>query len=320
VPHACASIRAMHADDVELAGRPRWRGQPGRLEVHYLTATDEATGTGLWLHHEVVAPTSDEAYAHGWLATFPVDGEPSYERFGPSPVVPRPDGAWFHTEAATMTSTAASGGSNGRSWDLHWDAGDRPLWTFPRWAWRRQALPAAQVLPTPRTRFTGALDGRRFDGHGGVAHIYGHGNAQRWAWLHADLGGGDVLEIVAATARRPGLRALPPLPLMQLRCDGADWPHDPLAAAPLLRARIDADGFRVRGVVGTRRLRVTVAMPAERCVAVAYTDPDGATATCTNTGRADVTVTTQDLTSRGWRDRRSWRLDGTGHAEVGSRP
>ena len=32
----------MHAD-VDLAGRPRWDGQPGRLEVHYLTATDQAT-------------------------------------------------------------------------------------------------------------------------------------------------------------------------------------------------------------------------------------------------------------------------------------
>ena len=314
----------MHADDVDSdidrAGRPRWRGQPGRLEVHYLTGTDEATGTGLWLHHEVVAPTSGEAYAHGWLATFPVDGEPSYERFGPTPVGPRPDDAWFHAGDATMTATAASGATGGRSWDLRWDAGDRPLWTFPRWAWRRQVLPAAQVLPTPRTRLTGTVDGRPFDGDGGVAHIYGHGNAQRWAWLHADLGDGDVLELVAATARRPGLRALPPLPLVQLRCDGVDWPRDSLAAALLLRAHIDATGFRVGGVVGTRRVRIRVTMPSERCVAVGYTDPDGATATCTNTERADVTVTTQDLTARGWRTRRAWRLDGTGHAEVGSRP
>ena len=46
--------RSRHHDTL---GPPRWRGQPGRLEVWYLTATDPATGTGLWLHHEVVAPT-----------------------------------------------------------------------------------------------------------------------------------------------------------------------------------------------------------------------------------------------------------------------
>ena len=129
-----------------------------------------------------------------------------------------------------------------------------------------------------------------------------------------------MLELVAATARRPGLRALPPLPLLQLRCEGVDWPRDSLAAAPLLRAHIGAGGFRIGGVVGTRRLRVAVTMPPDRCVALDYTDPDGATATCTNTERADVTVTTEDLTARGWRTRRSWQLDGTGHAEIGTRP
>jgi hypothetical protein len=129
-----------------------------------------------------------------------------------------------------------------------------------------------------------------------------------------------VLELVAATARQPGLRLLPPLPLLQLRVDGRDWPTDPLAAAPLLRCRIRGDGFRVAGVIGTRRLAVHVELPAERRVSVGYIDPDGATATCTNTERADVTVETSELTFRGWRRHRRWQLDGTGHAEVGTRP
>jgi hypothetical protein len=67
--------------DVDLALLPRWRGQRGHLEVHYLTATDGATGTGLWLHHEVVAPTAGEPYVHGWVSTFPPPGEASCERF-----------------------------------------------------------------------------------------------------------------------------------------------------------------------------------------------------------------------------------------------
>ena len=311
---------AMTKDLVDLAGRPRWRGQPERLEVHYLTATDEASGTGLWLHHEVVAPPRGEPYAHGWVALFPPDAAPSYERFGPSAATPRPDPGWFVTDGATMTASSAAGAAGAVSWDLHWDAGDHPLWTFPQWAWRRQLLPSAQVLPTPRTRIAGTVRGDRFDGWGGVAHIYGHGNAQRWVWLHADLGDGDVLELVAATARRPGLRLLPPLALLQLRTADGDWPRDPLAAAPLLRTSIRDDGFRVAGVVGTRRIAVDVELPAERCVSVPYTDPDGATATCRNSARADVRVATSQLGIQLWGNRRTWRLDGTGHAEIGTRP
>lgn len=306
-------------DVVEVAGRPRWRGQRGRLEVHYLTATDAATGAGLWVHQEVVAPVGDDpAYAHGWVATFPRDGSPSYTRFGPDPATPRPEDTWFRAGDVQMTATAATGRAGEVEWDLQWDPDGKPLWTFPRWAWRRQALPAAQVVPVPVTRVRGNVGGLAFDGSGAVAHIFGHGNAHRWAWLHADLGGGDVLELVAATARRPGLRLLPPLPLVQLRIDGQDWPRDPLAAAPLLRARLRADGFAVSGIVGTRRLAVQVSMPADRCVAIGYTDPDGATATCTNTERADVTVELSELLPG--RRPRSWRLDGTGHAEVGTRP
>ncbi len=310
----------MSRSDVDLAGRPRWRGQPARLEVHYLTATDETTGTGLWLHHEVVAPTSGDAYAHGWIATFPPDATPSYERFGPSPAQRQQDDSWFGAGDVVMTADRAAGTAGDVEWNLGWQNDGEPLWTFPRWVWRRQALPAAQVVPTPTTTVSGSVGGRPFRGTGAVAHIYGHGNAQRWVWLHADLGGGDVLELVAATARRPGLRLLPPLPLLQLRVDGRDWPADPLAAAPLLRCRIRSDGFRVAGIVGTRRLAVNVDLPAERCVAVGYVDPDGATATCTNTERADVTVATSELTLGGWRNDRRWQLAGTGHAEVGTRP
>ena len=305
---------------VDLAGRPRWRGQPGRLEVHYLTATDIATGAGLWLHHEVVAPTGSDPYAHGWLSLFPPDAAPTTTRFGPLPTEPTPDGCWFRAGDIEMTATTARGHAGGVDWDLRWDAGDRPLWTFPRWVWHRQVLPAAQVLPSPTTRLTGTVNGTSYDGSGGVAHTYGHGNAQRWVWFHGDLGDGDVLEIVAATARRPGLRALPPLPLLQLRVGGRDWPRDPLAAAPLLRAHLEQNAFRVSGIVGVRRIRVEVTLPPDRCVALGYTDPDGATATCTNTERADAVIRLDRLSGRGWRTECEWTLTGTAHAEIGTRP
>ena len=305
---------------LDLAVVPRWRGQRGRLEVHYLTATDTATGTGLWLHHEVVAPVDGDAYGHGWIGVFPRDRAASYTRFGPSPVKPLDEGTLAETSETVLTTTSAHGRAGDIEWDLRWPVASQPLWTFPQWAWRRNALPAAQVVPIPTTHVTGTVGSLAVDGPGGLAHIDGHGSAKRWVWLHADLGGDDVLEVVAATARRPLMRNLPPLPLVQLRIDGHDWPRDPLAAAPLLRARIDDHAFRIRGAVGRRRLDVSVHLTPERCVSVGYVDPDGSTATCLNSEAADATVRIDRLSAQGWATQRSWTLDGTAHAEIGTRP
>ena len=280
----------------------RWRGQPHRLEVWYATITDGATGTGVWFHHELVAPADGSpAFTHGWIARFPTDGAPSYERYGP--------------DAATVTHE--------ERWGLTWGDGTAPLYTFPRWAWEREVLPGAQIVPVPSASVEGTVDvnGERLelrDARGNLARIYGHGNAARWGWLHADLGDGDVLEIVAGVPHRRGLTWLPPVPMVQLRAGGRDWPRDPMASAPLFRARLGLPHWRVRGMVGRRRLRVEVDIPAARAVAVAYADPDGAPATCTNSERADAEIVLERW-SRGWETERSWSLRGTAHAEIGDR-
>lgn len=302
----------------------RWRGQPGRLEVWYATATDTATGLGLWLHHEVVAPTEGAPYAHGWIAVFPPGGQPRAVRFGPQPPgADRPADRWFDAAGAAVARDRFTGQADGASWDLACTEGQRTLWTFPATAWQRELLPAAQVVPAPRIRLRGELridgDPIGFDGVGNLAHIYGHGNAERWGWLHADLDDTTTVEIVAAVSRRPGLSRLPPLAFVQLRRAGhRDWPANSLAAAPLFRTRLADSSWSVRGTVGRQRLSVTVQQPRERCVALEYVDPDGAVATCVNTELADVHVRLQRL-STGWRTVGEWRLDGRAHAELGSR-
>jgi hypothetical protein len=282
----------------------RWKGQPHRLEVWYATLTETATGTGAWMHHELVARPDGSAVVHGWTALFPVDEEPLLERYGPEPVRVGDDPGVPKAMAAAT--------------------GDRPLYTFPRWAWEREVLPGAQVVAVPNGRFSGTLEvgGRSLDLDGctgNVARIYGHGNAQRWGWLHADLGDGDVLEVVAGVPRRRGLNRLPPMPLVQLRLGGRDWPREPLAAMPVFRARLGLPRWSVRGTVGRRRLRVEVDIPEERAVAVAYADPDGAPATCTNSERADAEIVLERWRS-GWETERRWSLRGTAHAEIGTRP
>lgn len=304
------------------AGSPRWRGQPGRLEVWYATATDSATGTGLWLHYELVSPTAGDAYVHGWLAVFPIAAAPAVVRFGPHPVgVAGADwlrGSGFSIGPARLTGEVADA-----AWDLRWESSEPPLWTMGETSWRREILPSSQVVLAPKARFTGQLQigglDLSVDAIGNLAHIYGHGNAQRWGWLHADLDESTTLEIIAAVGRRPALRRVPPLAFVQLRRDGRDWPRNPIAAASLFRTRLGEMGWSVRGVVGTHRLIVTVTQQPEHSVYLDYTDPDGAGAVCANTELADAEVRLEKWCGR-WKVEQEWSSKQRAHSERGSRP
>lgn len=349
----------------DALGPPRWRGQAGRLEVWYLTATDPATGTGLWLHHEVVAPTDGGVpFPHGWVALFPPDAEPRWRRFGTPPpargeagrgsVAPPPGAGrgsdappgetgrgsdapppgtgrgnsavgecWFDGGGACVEPRRMCGTTDGASWDLAVEpSGAPPMWTFPATVWERELLPAAQVLAGAGATISGTVevDGLRLELAGapaGSARIYGHGNARRWGWLHADLGAGDLLEVVSAVSTRPGLRLLPPATMLQLRLGGRDLPKVPLAPG---KVTLGVPTWTLRAHFGRCRLRATVDLPPERSIAVGYVDPDGATATCTNSERADAEIVLERRAGRRWTTERSWHLDGTAHSEVGLRP
>ncbi|QUR69559.1 hypothetical protein F6B93_03315 [Mycobacterium spongiae] len=307
------------------AAAPRWRGASGRLEVWYATLSDPLTRAGLWVHCETVAPaaTGVAPYAHGWATWFPSDGPPRTERFGPEPTQPAAGPTWFETPEARVGPEELSGQAGSLGWDLSWKDSGAPLWTFPRVAWERELLPGAQVVLAPSADFTGTMsvgdDTHRLDGwRGGIAHIYGHGNAKRWGWIHADLGNGDVAEVVTAVSRRPGLRRLAPMAFVRFRIDGTDWPASPL---PSLRMRttLGLQHWQLEGRIGSRDVLIRVDQPPDKCVSLGYTDPDGATAVCTNTEQADIHI---EISRRQRGSRvveRTWSLHGIGHAEVGLR-
>ena len=306
----------------------RWRGRPGRLEVWYATLTDPRTGEGFWLHHELVAPRDGGApRRQGWAVAFPPDGPPQAARFeGDASAGPGPGLALFTAGGATVRDGALQGEAGDLTWDLRYDDGAAPpLHTFGAAAWRHGLLPAAHAVAAPTARFSGTFTagGRTFEldaAPGAVARIYGHGNAERWGWLHADLPGGDVLEIVAATSRRPGLDRLAPLSFVQLREHGTgDWPRLPLAAAPRLRTELRPDGFTTAGVVGRRRLRAEVRLDPAHAITLDYDDTDPPGPSCTNSERAHLDLVVERRANGGWRTERAERLDGTAHAEVGFR-
>lgn len=321
-PALLASMRRHPSLARDVLERRRWEGSPGRLEIWYDTFTDPETGDGFWLHHELVAPAgSDPAYVHGWAAVFPADAVPTCERFGPVPVDDTP---WFSARSVRATPGARSGQAGSIAWDLAYDDRSEPLFTFPALLWRRRLLPSAQVVVSPSATFRGTirvaerlfrLDGAR----GASARIYGNAHAGKWAWLHADLGGGDVLEVVAAVSRHRPLDRLRPLPFIQLRIDGRDWPGSSILAAPRFRCEPSLPRWTVAGRFGDRRLRVAVTQPDDRCVSIEYTDPDGALALCTNTERADAHVVVERKVAGQWRLERQWLLAGTAHAEIGTR-
>ncbi len=303
--------------DQASAAQPRWRGAKGRLEVWYATLSDPVTRAGLWVHCETVAPTVGSPYAHGWVTWFPAEGPPRTERFGPEPVAPTPGTSWFDAAGASIGPHWLTGAARSLAWDLSWEDAAAPLWTFPRLAWERELLPGAQVVLAPTADFTGGLtiDGatRPVEGwRGNVAHIYGHGNAERWCWVHADLGDGNALEAVAAQSHKPGLRKLPPLAFVRFRIDGKDWPAGFLGRGPALRMRTTGGPrhWQPEGRIDGRDVLIRVDQPPQRCVSLRYTDPDGGTCVCTNTEQADVHI---DLGER------HWSVLGTGHAEVGLR-
>ncbi|MCX4579460.1 hypothetical protein OHB41_41035 [Streptomyces sp. NBC_01571] len=322
------SFRFPRREDHAEHFAPRWNGTPGRTEVWYTTLTDPASGTGVWLHHEVTAPADgSEAFAHGWVAAFPREGEVRHARFGPVPWT-RPT-VGFEGDSVT----AAPGQLTGSADDFHWKISEHPegesLFTFPRWSWRRSLLPAAQMLPAARATYDGVFsygqDTLTLRGAPGAsARIYGHGNAHRWTWLHADLGGGDVLEIVAAVSTRPGLRRLPPLVFLRLRRGERTWPRRAERSAigwlglGRFRAGFGLPRWTVTGRTALRRIRVEVEQPPERTLTLEYRDPDGARAVCRNSESADARVVLERWWGR-WRPERSWVLDGTAHAESGER-
>jgi hypothetical protein len=300
----------------------RWNGQPGRLEVWYTTFTDPGTGTGFWLHHEIVAPVDGKPYQHGWLAVFPPDEEPLLHRVGPHEVSALRGADPVAATGLTYRPERLAGDcGTPASWALDVRFAQPPLFTFPRWAWRHELLPGAQLVATPGARFTGVvrIGGREFavrDAQGASSRIYGHGNAQRWAWLHADLGDA-VLEIVTAVSTKPLLRRLPPLTFLRLHDAHGEWQlRTGLLGALRLRARIGLPAWSVRGRVGRRRIDVQVHLPERATVALDYAEPHGGRVVCRNSERADLTVT---VCGGRRRPERSWRLTGTAHAEVGGR-
>ena len=251
-------------------GPPRWRGQPHRLEVWYATFTDLRTTDGYWLHHEVVAPDEGAAYAHGWSAVFPFDG-------------PRSSRALRSRCRPTRAATRGSRRRARMSTERH-SAAPRATWrgTSPtptrrrrctrsrRGRGRRRCSPRRRSCRSPTARFAGTVSiaGRTVELDDAVGARRPHlrprqrravGLAARRPRRRRRARGGR-----GRARRKRGPVAIPPVPLVQLRLDGDDWPDDSVKAAARARAKVALPHWSVKVVSGHRRLLADVTVPGER--------------------------------------------------------
>lgn len=316
----------------------RSNGVDPRLEVWYLTASDSANNSGLWIHYELVTKEDQEIYLDGWLAYFQPNKEPLLFRSGRIPVdiitnqgkkviAKGEDNAkLIKTKELSFDGSTFEGHLDGVDFEISIDGVIDPIYTFAKWSWEKETLPASQIVPIPKAKIKGEIHLHNqeaneitFSGVGGLARIFGHGSAKKWAWLHAHLDDDTVLEAVVAQPKTPALSLIRPLAFIQLKRNEDVWPKDPITASMFFKAKLNRHFWTVKGRIGRRRLIFEVSIPEDNCVKVGYVDPDGSTATCVNSEVSSVMAILQRRFRR-WETQKVWHLQNIAHAEYGDRP
>jgi hypothetical protein len=314
----------------------RWDGGPGHYEVYYVSATDRASGLGLWIRYTMRAPIDGAGEAALWFMAMDRSGS----RFARKVSHPLDQLAAqaepFHLTlaGADLSDRGMAGEFDDVSWELSWEP------TLPAAEHVHPALQRAGiaktilVLPHPDLAITGTV---RFGGHeftldgarGGQAHLWGSKHAARWAWAHAnDLRGldgdarpGAYLDGVSVYVPRFGRELGPSTPIV-----GRFGDDDFRATSPVQVVR-SASAFglttwRFEARDGKRKVVGEVDAPRDSLIGVTYHDPDGDLAYCYNSEVASMRLFVWDRTAPGrfgWMLRDTLVADGTAHFEYAQR-
>jgi hypothetical protein len=313
-----------------------WDGGPGHYEVYYLTTTDPATGTGLWIRYTMRSPSQGEGECSLWFLAM----TPGGDRFARKVTLPidrlvaEPDPFRLAVGDAVLSDTGMSGALDEVAWDLTWTPrlpAYQPVHPMLR---RAKLAKTVFVLPHADLRVAGTVsfDGRTLalDGaKGGQAHLFGSKHANRWTWTHCnDFTGADgaphddtFFEGVSVFVPRLGREIGPSTPIVA-RVAGDDF----LATGPLDITRTSSafglTTWRCEAVSGKRKLVAEVDAPRASLVGVTYHDPDGENAYCYNSEVASMRLHVWDKTARGrfgWALRETLVSDGRAHFEYAQR-
>jgi hypothetical protein len=312
----------------------RWNGEPGHYEVHYLTTTDPATGTGLWIRFTMLAPLDGDPTCSLWfVATFP--DAPAVARKVTFPIAQleaQIDPFRLAIEGAELTDTGTRGAFDDVTWDLRWAPAPRGYQHVSAPLQRLGVAKTVLVLPQADVAIAGTVtlpDGRELalDGvHGGQAHLWGSKHSARWTWAHCgdftDPEGArqpdTFLDGVSVFVPRFGREVGPSSPIVG-RFGGEDF----LATSPLalLRApsRFALTSWAFEARAGKRRIVGEVDAPRGSLAGVTYTDPDGEKAYCYNSEVASMRISVFHRASGRWDLRETLLSRGRAHFEYGQR-
>src|SRR5438067_12135780 len=106
----------------------QWDGTPGHYEVHYLSATDPASGIGLWIQYTMVAPlaTCAAATCSLWFMAMDRAGEVRVGRKVSYPVdqlVAEPEPFRLAIGDSELSDRGMAGGFEDVRWELSWAPG-----------------------------------------------------------------------------------------------------------------------------------------------------------------------------------------------------
>lgn len=295
----------------------QWDGTPGHYEVYYVSATDPASGIGLWIRYTMVAPMAGAATCSLWFMAMDPAGAVRVGRKVSFPVdqlVAVPEPFRLTIGDSELSDRGMAGGFEDVRWELRWEPSRayehvHPLLRRGRIAKTVLTLPHADLSIDGTVAFGDrelTLTGAR----GGQAHLWGSKHANRWAWVHCnDFAGheGDFVDGVSVFVPRFGREIGPSTPVVGRLLDDDFVANSPLA---VMRApsTFDLTSWRFEATAGKRRIVGEVDAPRESLVGVTYNDPDGALAYCYNSEASSMRVSVFDKSGRG---RSAWTLRDT---------
>ena len=296
----------------------RWDGSPGHYEVWFLTLTDGASGTGIWIRFAMHAPDHGPADCSLWFLAMDPDGTRfATRRTFDSEALREVDGpARLVLADAELSARGSAGAFDDVRWELRWNPAPAPGLPVHPLVERARLAKTMYVIPQPAIAIEGtvAFGGREIElsgAHGAQAHLWGAKHANQWGWTHAaaleTLDGeprpGDWIDGISIVASRFG-REMGPNTSVVGRLLGEEF--SATSPVSVLRATSTSgiSQYRAETRARNRRVLFEVEAPRETLVGVTYDDPDGERLRCWNTEVASMRLWVWDRAARS----ASWML------------
>ena len=293
----------------------QWIGQKPFYEVYYLKFNNLKDETALWLRYTLLVPKKREPEASLWGIFFDAKN-PANNFFIKETVSAKQfkierDFFYFSIGESSLFQDGAVGqmkqSSHTLQWDLHFSH-ETSLNHYPS---------PLYLLPYPKTKFLAPhlsmrvsgsvlIDGKRMlldnvPGH--QAHLWGTGQATRWAWANCNTFVEDPTAVFEGltTQVKIGPRLSPPLPLFFFQIGGKHYAFNHSYHWKRNISHYDRQSWHLEAPAGNRYFVVNLWARPEDQMEVPYEDPTGSRRLCLNTKLADLQLDILEKKNGCWR-------------------